>query len=731
MGVNAAVAGFSGGFNRRTVVSDVDEYLVARLRAGDDAAFEAIYDRYARGVLAFCVHMLGNREAAEDVLQLTFVSAFRALRGSDANVSLRPWLYTIARNRCLSELRARRDLDLDEVATDRPSTEGVADQVQRREDFREMLDDLQRLPADQRAALVLFELGDHSHEEIAAVLGVRKEKIKALVFQAREALVRGRRAREHPCAEIRERLATTHGSALPRSVARAHIDRCPGCAAFEREIRRQRAALALILPVVLTGELKALVLRSALHGAGPVAAGGATAAAGVGGAGAVAASGTTAAAGVGGAGAVVAGGTTAAGGMSGATAVAAGGSASVAGSVSAGTVAASTAVIAGAPSVVAVAGGVTGVGAEYAASLSAVGGVGGLGAAGLLGKVLTAAAIATAGAGAIHAGHSMEALPAPPAALVAQMSSSAPAAVAITASAPATALSPATAASASAGVTTTARVVSPSTTTTATTTIPAAPAATTATTTPASAASPSATATTTGTRDSARFCRRGPDHDSCCRVKRTRHPHNHRIRVPARFCRRGPDHDSRCRVKRNRRHRRTRSGLRRPFRRNDDSRRRGKRNRRHHGRRGTRRRAKHGQHRDGSAEQLIHQYAHHNGLGLRSEHGQHSHGDVRRSRPGRRNYRVRPSLVDRLARRPPRLPSGKRSASRSITGANHLAPSPVLRSESQTSNRRRHHGESPGAIPARAHRARGDGGRACDRRLRGSVSGAAAGQSGE
>ena len=645
MGVNAAVAGFSGGLNRRTVVSDVDEYLVARLRAGDDAAFEAIYDRYARGVLAFCVHMLGNREAAEDVLQLTFVSAFRALRGSDANVSLRPWLYTIARNRCLSELRARRDLDLDEVATDRPSTEGVADQVQRREDFREMLDDLQRLPADQRAALVLFELGDHSHEEIAAVLGVRREKIKALVFQAREALVRGRRAREHPCAEIRERLATTHGSALPRSVARAHIDRCPGCAAFEREIRRQRAALALILPVVLTGELKASVLRSALHGAGPVAAGGATAAAGVGGAGAVAASGTTAAAGVGGAGAVVAGGTTAAGGVSSATAVAAGASASIAGNVSAGTVAASTAVMAGAPSVVAVAGGVTGVGAEYAASLSAVGGVGGLGAAGLLGKVLTAAAIATAGAGAIHAGHSMQALPAPAAALVAQMPSSAPAAVAITASAPAIALSPAAAASASAGVTTTARVVPPSTTATATTTIPAAP--------PAHHNARDLAKRNRHnhrTRGPARLFRHGPGHDSRCRGKRTRHRHNHRIRGPARFCRRGPGHDSRCRGKRNRRHRRTRSGLRRPFRRNDNSRCRGKHNQRHHA--PPRRRAKHGQHRDGSAEQLIHQYAHHSGLGLRTEHGQHSHGDVCRSRPGRRNYRVCPSLVDRLATRP-------------------------------------------------------------------------------
>ena len=408
MGTNPAVAGFRDGFHSGTVVGESDEQLVARLRAGDDAAFEAIYDRYARGVLAFCVHMLRSREAAEDVLQLTFVSAFRALRGGESDISLRPWLYTIARNRCVSELRARRDLDIDALATDRASLDGVADQVQRREDLREMLDDIHRLPADQRDALVLFELGDHSHEEIAAVLGVRKEKVKALVFQAREALVRGRRARQYPCAEIRQRLATLQSGLLPRSVARAHIDRCPGCAAFETEIRRQRAALALILPVALSTELKRLVLGSALRGGGPIAAGGATATGGVAGAGATAVSGTTAAAGVSGSGAVAASGTTAAAGVSGAGGFAAG--ASAAGTVSTGVGAASAGVIAGVPSVAAVATGVTGVAAEYSGS---IGGIGGFGAAGVLGKVLTAAAIATVGAGAAHAGHRRPSLPAP------------------------------------------------------------------------------------------------------------------------------------------------------------------------------------------------------------------------------------------------------------------------------------------------------------------------------
>ena len=125
-------------------------------------------------------------------------------------------------------------------------------QVQLRADLRELVEELQRLPDDQRAALVLFELGDQSHAQIAAVLGVRREKVKALVFQAREGLMRARDARATPCVEIREQLATDAGRVPRRSVARRHIDRCPGCAEFEREVRRQRAAFAAILPLVPT-----------------------------------------------------------------------------------------------------------------------------------------------------------------------------------------------------------------------------------------------------------------------------------------------------------------------------------------------------------------------------------------------------------------------------------------------------------------------------------------------
>ena len=234
--------------------------------AMDDAGFEALYDRYHGNLLAFCRHMVGSREEAEDVLQHTFLAAYRSLPDGEG-VRVKPWLYAVARNRCLSVLRARREavaLDEDAVA----ATEGLVAEVDRRADLRALVRDVQRLAPDQREALLLFELGDSSHEEIATILGVRKEKVKALVFQARETLMGWRAARETPCAEVREQLATLRGSALRRASIRRHVEQCAGCTQYESEVHRQRAALAIALPVVPGAGLKAAVLASVLGGSG-------------------------------------------------------------------------------------------------------------------------------------------------------------------------------------------------------------------------------------------------------------------------------------------------------------------------------------------------------------------------------------------------------------------------------------------------------------------------------
>lgn len=249
-----------------------DGRLVARVRRGDRTAFETVYDRYHRQLLAFCRHMLGSREEAEDALQHVFMSAYRQLLADERAVQLKPWLYAIARNRCLSVLRARREAMPLEDAPE-PATEGlaVAAEVQRREDLRAMLRDLSQLPDEQRAALLLAELGDLDHDEIAAALDVQKDKVKSLVFQARASLMAARQARDVDCSDIQHQLATLQGSALRRATIRRHVDGCPVCAAFQVEVRRQRTAIAAVLPVIPTFALKHNVLSSAFA-AGPTTA---------------------------------------------------------------------------------------------------------------------------------------------------------------------------------------------------------------------------------------------------------------------------------------------------------------------------------------------------------------------------------------------------------------------------------------------------------------------------
>jgi RNA polymerase sigma factor (sigma-70 family) len=247
-----------------------DQRLVEAVHGGSERAFEVLFDRYRRPMLAFCRRMLGSQEEAEDAVQQTFLSAYRELMRAAQPHELRPWLYTIARNRCISTLRARRERSLADVAE--LSTDHLAAELTTREDLRAVLADVARLPDDQRAALVLAELGDNSHEEIARHLGCPREKVKALVFQARSSLTDARAAREISCAEVQQQLATLRGAALRRTVLRRHLHDCGCCRAFRDQVRTQRRRLGLLLPVGPALALKRAVL-GALFGSGGAAGG--------------------------------------------------------------------------------------------------------------------------------------------------------------------------------------------------------------------------------------------------------------------------------------------------------------------------------------------------------------------------------------------------------------------------------------------------------------------------
>ena len=199
-----------------------------------------------------------RRDEAEDALQQTFLRAHRALLAHGAPDDPRPWLFAIARNRCQTLLAARRaEAEVDEGLV---ATAGLAEEVQTRADLRAVVEDVARLPDDQRAALVLAELADLSHAQIGEVIGVRAGKVKALVHQARTTLIAERDAREQPCEEIREQIATARGGALRRGPLRRHLRLCAPCRAYRDAVAAQRRALAVVLPVAPSAGLKAGIL---------------------------------------------------------------------------------------------------------------------------------------------------------------------------------------------------------------------------------------------------------------------------------------------------------------------------------------------------------------------------------------------------------------------------------------------------------------------------------------
>jgi RNA polymerase sigma-70 factor, ECF subfamily len=174
-----------------------DEELVERVRAGDARAFDAIHDRYAGRLVAYARQMLGGaHHDAEEVVQDAFVRALAALRADDREMALKPWLFTIVRNRALDTLRRpvrTTDLELHApVLADR--TADPHERAARSEDLRALVDDLHRLPERQREALVLHELGGVSHQAIARRLDVSAGGSKALVCRARSGMARLRAA---------------------------------------------------------------------------------------------------------------------------------------------------------------------------------------------------------------------------------------------------------------------------------------------------------------------------------------------------------------------------------------------------------------------------------------------------------------------------------------------------------------------------------------------------------
>lgn len=165
---------------------------VAQAKAGDQAAFAALFTRYERRIYAFVYRMMGNADDAADLTQETFLKAYRALEKTDADLNVNAWLHRIASNACLDVLRRRqrlRWLPWEHSKHDAPSSRAeddpvatlVEDELQRA--VQRVLD---RMSARNRQAMILREFEGLSCEDIGEIMGVSRSAVKSMLFRGRE-----------------------------------------------------------------------------------------------------------------------------------------------------------------------------------------------------------------------------------------------------------------------------------------------------------------------------------------------------------------------------------------------------------------------------------------------------------------------------------------------------------------------------------------------------------------
>src|ERR671926_908563 len=228
-----------------------DEQLIELTRKGQHGAFEALVQRYQSRLLAFCRHMLNSTEDAEDVLQEVFAASFNAICADERPINARPWLYRIARNRCLNHLRrpvAAGQDSMDVFETDGGAT--TADTVHKREEFRQVVADVQDLPESQRTALLLREIDALSYEDIAHAMDTTVPSVKSLLVRARVSLAEAAEARLLTCDEVRLELGhVAEGLARTSAPVRRHLKTCERCRTFRSEMRKTTRALAAIYPL--------------------------------------------------------------------------------------------------------------------------------------------------------------------------------------------------------------------------------------------------------------------------------------------------------------------------------------------------------------------------------------------------------------------------------------------------------------------------------------------------
>lgn len=183
--------------------------LYGRCKERDRAAFAELFERYHRRIFSSAFFITHREDAAEEITQLVFVELFTAFRRFDTSRPFLPWLYRIVHDVSMDYLRRDRraahsplpqaDWQLDALLGADPDP-GPAERAEQTELRRVIWQALERLPAKQRAALVLRYYSDLSEAQLAEVLGCRRGTVKSRLHRAHRALAAELRRQHTPAS---------------------------------------------------------------------------------------------------------------------------------------------------------------------------------------------------------------------------------------------------------------------------------------------------------------------------------------------------------------------------------------------------------------------------------------------------------------------------------------------------------------------------------------------------
>jgi len=179
---------------------DPDVELMLAFCAGEEAAFDQLFRRWAGPLLRYLERMLGDGALAEEVVQEAFFRVHRARDRYEPRARFSTWLYRIATNLALNELKRPRRKHVhqeEEKSYLRAPGPGIDEEVASKRMGEKVERELNNLPERQRMALWLSAAEGHSYAEVASILETTEKSVKALVHRGRSALV----ARMGDCAE--------------------------------------------------------------------------------------------------------------------------------------------------------------------------------------------------------------------------------------------------------------------------------------------------------------------------------------------------------------------------------------------------------------------------------------------------------------------------------------------------------------------------------------------------